>query len=113
MTQLSTDDFLSACYKGEREAIEAHLQAGGDINAQNAAGFTPLIVAMEGRHPELAAELIDKGASARHVMPGGFTPLHVLIKKIRNRPVNFSVTVTRDGNTVTLTDPDEIRKEIG
>lgn len=113
MTQLSTDDLLDAVYRADRKAIDAHLAAGGDLNAVNAQGFSPLVVAMEGRHPELAVELIDQGADVRHVMPGGFTTLHVLIKLIRNRPVNMSVTVQRGGKKVKLTDPDEIRKVLG
>lgn len=113
MIRLSTDDLLTAAYQGDRGAIDAYLETGGDLDVRRADGFSPLFAAMEGKQPELAAYLVEKGAGARQVLPGGFTPLHVLIKQIRNRPLNFTVSVQRDGKTVTLTDPDEVRKEIG
>jgi ankyrin repeat protein len=113
MPRLKLDALLSAAYSGDLDAIDAHRNAGGDINLRRADGFTPLLVAIEGRHPELAAALIDRGADVRATMPGGFTALHVLIKQIRGRPLNFSVTSLRDGARVKLTDQDEIRRAIG
>lgn len=56
---------------------------------------------------------LEAGIDPSLALPNGMTPLHIITEAAENRPMNFQVTVTRDGEKVTLTDRDEIRAAIG
>ena len=78
--------FLFAVREGRLEAVKEFLAAGVDVNAMMrrrtdspaAAGRTsPLLLAVQNGHFELAIALIDAGA-APNDQRSGFTPLHIL-----------------------------------
>ncbi len=62
---------------GNIEAVKQHLAAGSDVNAKNSDDWTPLQIAADKGHKEIAELLIDKGADV-NAKSGPFreTPLH-------------------------------------
>ena len=65
-----------AAIGGNIEAVEKHLAAGGDVNAKNDVGATPLLNATSKGHNEIAELLIDKGADVNAMSDTGRTPLY-------------------------------------
>jgi uncharacterized protein len=110
---VNLNDALTAAHRGSLDAVKQYLAEGGALEAKNEAGFTLLLVALEGRQPRLAQWLLDQGADARARLTSGFSALHVLTKHFRNLPTQLQVQVERDGKQVTLTDPEEIRGVLG
>jgi ankyrin repeat protein len=51
--------------------------AGADVNQQTHYGWTPLLVATQNRHYQLAAYLLEHGANANTPNNGGWTPLYL------------------------------------
>jgi cytohesin len=62
---------------GNIEAVKKHLAAGVDVNATSKmwSGMTPLHIAAEGGHNEIAELLIAKGANVNAKTNDGETPL--------------------------------------
>jgi ankyrin repeat protein len=78
-----------AAMQGNIEAVKKHLAAGVDVNATSKmwSGMTPLHIAAEGGHNEIAELLIAKGAdlTAKDQNPFvGGTPLDWAIKRGKN-----------------------------
>jgi len=67
------DSIYVAARVGNIEAVKQHLAAGADVNAKNRGGVTPLLMAADKGHKEIAELLISKGADVRR---GYVTPLH-------------------------------------
>jgi cytohesin len=67
-----------AAATGNIEAVKQHLAAGTDVNARHkSGGLTPLHLAVDRVHKEVAALLIDKGADVNAKDDdSGVTPLH-------------------------------------
>jgi len=63
-----------AVLNGRKETVQLLLDAGGDANAKNKDGFTPLFAVPEGRE-DLAELLLAKGADVNAVNESGWTPL--------------------------------------
>ena len=53
------------------------LMRGGDINAVDAKGYTPLLVAIEFHHDDLAVVLLQRGANVTLCNHAKCSPLHV------------------------------------
>lgn len=51
------------CAEGHTEAVEALISLGGDVNAQDNEGNTPLHVATRTRHTSIAQTLLTSGSS--------------------------------------------------
>ena len=55
--------YLKAALQGDREAVQAYLDAGGDVNARSAKGMTALMcAAWQEDHADVARLLLDRGA---------------------------------------------------
>ena len=70
-------DLHVACQAGDVNAVAGHLDAGADINAQDALGATPLNAAALGGQYEISRLLLERGADhdiATHETRR--TPLH-------------------------------------
>ena len=52
-----------ACAEGHKEAIEALIALGANVNAQDHEGNTPLHVATRTRHTSIAQTLLKSGAN--------------------------------------------------
>ena len=61
---------------GNIEAVKQHLAAGSDVNAKNSDDWTPLQIAADKGHKEIAELLIDKGADVNAKGDFSWTPLH-------------------------------------
>lgn len=61
-------------------AVEALLAKGADVNAQDAAGDTPLLKAARSGNKEMAEFLLQKGADARHTNAAGETLESIVLK---------------------------------
>lgn len=73
-----------AAYHGNRDEVEALLSTGrstGDPNQRGPAGWTPLMLAVEGDHEEVAKVLLNSGAAVSMAMDEGFTALHFCAKR--------------------------------
>ena len=55
--------FTSMAKNGKSGAIGELIRAGDDINAKNAHGFTPLMLAAIGNYPVVVKRLLDAGAN--------------------------------------------------
>jgi len=64
-----------AAQSGSMERIAALLKQGAAINAKDAKGMTPLLLAISGKHPEVARFLIDAGADVNTPNRQGLSPL--------------------------------------
>jgi len=91
-----------------RDILAAGVSASGEMS-----GWNLLHVAAEAGARKIVDMAIEGGCKVEHALPNGFTPLHLVIKKGAGRLLNYQVTVKKDGKEVTLTDPDEIRAEMG
>jgi cytohesin len=58
------------------EAVKQHLAVGADVNAKDAGGGTPLLVAASRGHKEIVELLIAEGADVNAKRTNGSTPLH-------------------------------------
>lgn len=74
--EYSKEGFFRAVELGNEKAIELFLQAGVDINLQNKAGWTPLMVAIFTSSESAANMLIDAGAKTDVQDARGYGPLH-------------------------------------
>jgi ankyrin repeat protein len=70
---------LYAARAGCRGCIEALLQGGADVDRPNPDGMTPLMLAIDNSHYEVARYLIDKGANPHTWDWWGRTPLYVAV----------------------------------
>ena len=59
--------------------VAAMVEAGADINLPNPDGMTPLIMALDNRHHELALYLLEQGANPHTWDWWGRTPLYVAV----------------------------------
>ena len=77
--------FFFAVREGRRDVVQAFLAAGVDVNAmvrlatrrRRSPGMSPLLLAVQNAHFELAIALVDAGADPNDVRTG-FTPLHMI-----------------------------------
>ncbi len=74
--EYSREGFFRAVELGNEKAIELFLKAGVDINLQNKAGWTPLMVAIFTSSESAANMLIDAGAKTDVQDARGYGPLH-------------------------------------
>lgn len=68
-----------AARDGQREAMDALMAGGADINKQSGDGSTPLLVATINGHWDLAMHLLDMGADPNIASNAGATPLYGVI----------------------------------
>ncbi|HWK54055.1 MAG TPA: ankyrin repeat domain-containing protein, partial [Hyphomicrobiales bacterium] len=68
---------LYAARGGCRQCVDAMLAAGADINLPDPDGVTPLIIAIDNQHYDLAAHLMEQGANPHSWDWWGRTPLYV------------------------------------
>ena len=75
---LFRSDTLENAVKSENmKKVQTHLDAGANVNKANAEGKTPLHIAAENGHKEVAGVLIAKGAEVNAKDKEGRTPLHL------------------------------------
>lgn len=70
---------LYAARGGCKECIDAILDAGADINLPDPDGVTPLMVAIDNLHFDVAAHLLKRGANPHAFDWWGRTPLYVAV----------------------------------
>lgn len=80
--------FHAAALQGNLNAIRRHIDTGSDLNAKDAYGSTPLIVAATFGRTEVAKALIDAGADMTITNNEGSTPLHIASFLCRTEIVN-------------------------
>ena len=68
-----------AARKGNIEAVKQHLDAGGDVDAKDKSGQTPLHGAAGYGYKEIVELLIANGADVNAIGDGGDTPLDIAI----------------------------------
>jgi len=69
-------DIHKAAYVGNIEAVKQHIAAGGDVDAKNSDGRTPLHLAAFDDNKEIVELLIANGADVNAKNDEGWTPLH-------------------------------------
>ena len=67
----------AATLQGNLDAVRRHIDAGSDLNAKDAYGSTPLVVAATFGKTDAARALIDAGADMTITNNEGSTPLHI------------------------------------
>jgi cytohesin len=83
-TTAFADPIHDAAKDGYLTVVQAHLDAGANVNAKNEDGWTPLHFAAQYSHKEIVELLIANGADVKAMgesspvfsWQGGFTPLH-------------------------------------
>lgn len=91
-----------AVLMGNLKAVEQHINAGSDIDAQDQYGSTALIVAATFGATEAAELLIDAGADLTITNGEGSTPLHVAAFFCRVEIVKALIDAGADVNAVNL-----------
>jgi CubicO group peptidase (beta-lactamase class C family) len=66
-----------AALQGNVQAIQQHIDAGTDLNAKDAFGSTPLVIATTFGHTDAARSLIEGGADLEIAGSEGSTPLQI------------------------------------
>ena len=108
----TAEAMLDAAEAGNHGLVQQILDAG--VSATSAMnGWNLLHVAASAGSRKIVEMAIAGGCDVRQALPNGFTVLHLVAGKAKDRALNFQVTITRDGKQVTLTDRDEIRAAIG
>lgn len=75
-----TKSLQQAAIDGDVEQIKLHIAKGGNFNAADSYGYTPLKRAIEGHHAEAAKVIIDSGKADLNAKdPEGKTPLIVAL----------------------------------
>jgi ankyrin repeat protein len=69
-------ELAAAIRNGDRQAIAKSLAGGADVNARDAAGNTPLVLAALYAGPDCVALLLERGADANAANRAGATALH-------------------------------------
>lgn len=74
----ATRRLIQAAEAGDVDAAKRALETGAEINDANLrrGGLSPLTLAIQGDHVEVAEMLLERGADAAFVGSGGATPLH-------------------------------------
>lgn len=76
VVEAPSKDILTAAAEGDSETIEAHVNAGTDLNQKEpVGGSTPLIIAASLGHTETVLTLISNGADIEQVNNEGSTAL--------------------------------------
>jgi hypothetical protein len=70
-------DIHSAALMGDVQSIQQHIAYGSDLNAKDAYGSTPLVVATVFDKREVVRVLLEGGADINATNAEGSTPLHV------------------------------------
>lgn len=107
------DSLRMAAYRGHLSVLQEQIAAGVDVNVADDRGWTALLVAAREAFRDGVEALLAAGADPGIVLPDGFTALHLVIQHTKDRPLDFKVTVVRDGVERVLTGRDEIRAETG
>ncbi|KAL4960756.1 ankyrin repeat domain-containing protein [Aspergillus stella-maris] len=94
--------FLSA-WQGNEELLLLLLQHKADLEARDAAGFTPLHMACQGVQLNTAALLLNMGANIETVANDGYTPL---LSATMDRQLNIMRLLLDRGANVEATDRD-------
>lgn len=89
------------------------LSRGANANSRNAGGETPLLVALEFKHNEIAEALLERGADPRIADDNGVTPLMMAAEGAiaatttsdNNEMIDLLVSKGADVNATALTDP--------
>jgi ankyrin repeat protein len=68
---------FDAVLLGDRTAVDRFVAAGANVNAAEPDGTTPLMRAIHGHYPEIAARLIAAGADVSAANRYGVTPLYL------------------------------------
>ena len=66
---------------GDIQRIKDAIASGADVNEKDTRGITPLLLAVFGRHTEVAKYLVEKGAKVSEKGPGGMTALGLACNK--------------------------------
>lgn len=69
-------ELAKAIRDGDLKAVRAQLDTGADVNARDADGNTPLLLAAVYAGPECVELLLKKGADVNAVNKLGVTPFH-------------------------------------
>jgi hypothetical protein len=59
---------MAACQFGSQEGVEALVRAGADVDLQNAAGVTALMVAVSAGHASIVSFLLDHSGASPHLL---------------------------------------------
>ncbi|EGZ67736.1 hypothetical protein NEUTE2DRAFT_95570 [Neurospora tetrasperma FGSC 2509] len=70
-----------AALKGQNKILEILINKGGDINAHDSTGRTPLHCAIEGERMDTVTLLVNKGADVTKLDLKGTSPLHAAVSK--------------------------------
>lgn len=62
-------------HHADAKSVAAMIQKGADVNAADADGRTPLMMAVAMNYADVARLLLDKGANINQTAPNGVTPL--------------------------------------
>ena len=68
--------------RGKLECLQVLIEAGANLNARNAAGLVPVLVAAAAGSGRVVAGLVQAGADTNVELPGGVTLLHVCAVRI-------------------------------
>ncbi|MBP7053316.1 MAG: ankyrin repeat domain-containing protein [Phycisphaerae bacterium] len=90
-----------ACVGGHVEAIEVLLDVGDCLEAQNLAGWTPLLKAARYANDEAVIALLSRGANVRAVNEYGYTALHLACKHGTEKTVSTLLAAGADPNAKT------------
>ena len=71
---------LEAARKGLKDDVLGLIQSGSDINIKYQSGWTPLHLALQFNHMEIASVLVNHGPDVNAKNKDGRTPLHLAVQ---------------------------------
>jgi ankyrin repeat protein len=88
---VAAQDIFQAARGGNVEAIKSAIEKGESVNASDARGFTPLILAVYNDQPTAVDFLLKHGASVAQADGSGNTALMGAERSFKNSNLNFKI----------------------
>ena len=105
-----TAALLDAAYRDDLSAVERIVRSGGDVNAANRYGLTPLALACTNGNAAMVDLLVKAGADPNGILPGGETALMTCartgnldaVKVLLARQANVNAKEPKRGQTAIM-----------
>ena len=100
MSEISMDDFCEAILTGDLDGVTEYVDEGADVNGRDSQDLSPLQIAIDKAHLEIALHLIEKNAKVDAVYANGASPLRMAAAQGCRKLLDLVVEHRRRGAAV-------------